>query len=237
MTAERAINVAAVAGVCESIGRNCEFGLVQRRLGLEPVSLLRWGGGPMAGLVRAIETSFFGLAEFMTGDPEPSPVHLERRRWALTCQMFDLGFHVETDVAVMTAQEAANSARPRMKWQAHKFLDRLRVGAGVLVYSSGELKSIDDVEPLVTAIRRRGPSRMLIVVKDKDGTGEVRDTCWPGVWVAEMPRLTEPLAAMLADYPMWDRVLANFGRALENHVPISPCVVSPTCNAMTRPAS
>jgi hypothetical protein len=131
-----AMTPAEVAAACESIGRNCEFGLVQRRHGLEPVSLLRWGGGPIAGLVRAINTSFFGLAEAMTGDPEPSPVHLERRRWLLTCLMFDLKFHVETDIAVMTSQEAADRARSRMKWQAGKFLDRLHAGAGILVYSS-----------------------------------------------------------------------------------------------------
>lgn len=207
-------DLTAIAGECESIGRNCEFGLIQRRLGLEPISLLRWGGGPMAGLVRAIETSFFGLAEVMTGDPEPSPVHLERRRWLLTCLMFDLKFHVETDVAVMTAQDAANQARPRMKWQANKFLDRLRVGSGVLVYSSRELKSLDDAEPLVTAIRRRGPSRMLIVTEDGDALGEVHDTRWPGVWAAEVPRLTELLGAGRADYAMWDRVMMNFGYAL-----------------------
>lgn len=215
---------ADVAGCCESIGRNCEFGLVQRRYGLEPVSLLRWGGGPIAGLVRAINTSFFGLAEAVTGEPEPSPVHLERRRWLLTCLMFDLKFHVETDMAVMTAQEAANQAKARMKWQAHKFLDRLRVGAGVLVYSSRELRSVDDAGPLVDAIRRRGSPRMLIVTEG--GGGKVRDTDWPDVWAAEIPRLTELLAASRADYAAWDRVLVGVGRVLVDHGAISPRLVS-----------
>lgn len=214
-----------VAASCESVGRNCEFGLVQRRLGLEPVSLLRWGGGPMDGLVKAIDTSFFGLAEAMEGDPEPSPAAFERRRWLLTCLMFGLKFHVETDTAVATAQEAANRSRPRLKWQANKFLTRLRDGNAILVYSSRELRCADDAEPLVRAIRKRGPSRMLIVIEG-DGSGEIRDTRWPGIWAAEMPRLTELLGALHADYAMWERILVNFGRALETHGAISPRLVS-----------
>lgn len=212
-----------VAGMCESIGRNCEFGLVQRRHGLEPVSLLRWGGGPIAGLVRAIETSFFGLVEAVTGEPEPSPAHLERRRWLLTCLMFDLKFHVETDAAVATAQGAANHAKARMKWQAHKFLERLNLGRNVLVYSSREIADPDKAAALVEAVRKRGPSRMLIVTEGDDD--RVRDTRWPDVWAAEIPRLTELLGALHADFPAWDRVLANFGRALNDHGAISPRLV------------
>jgi hypothetical protein len=53
-----------IAARCESIGRNCEFGLVQRNLNLEPVSLLRWAGSETpAGLIDGLHHDFAGLAE------------------------------------------------------------------------------------------------------------------------------------------------------------------------------
>ena len=52
----------------ESLGATtagCEFGLVQRRFGAEPLGLLRWGNMPVEGLTRALQQRFegFGQAE------------------------------------------------------------------------------------------------------------------------------------------------------------------------------
>jgi hypothetical protein len=64
----------------------------------------------------------------------------------------------------------------------------------------------------VDAIRRRGHSRILIVTENRDADFGVHETRWPGVWAAEVPRLTELLGAGRADYVAWNRILLNFGR-------------------------
>jgi hypothetical protein len=47
----------------ESLGDNCELGLVQRRAGVEPLGLFRFAGAPLRHLIRALETRFAGMAD------------------------------------------------------------------------------------------------------------------------------------------------------------------------------
>ena len=55
---------AALLGAFESLGQDCEFGLVQRRYLVEPpLSLFRWGGAPPEDLIEGLDSDFAGLAE------------------------------------------------------------------------------------------------------------------------------------------------------------------------------
>ena len=47
----------------ESLGDNCELGLVQRRAGVEPLGLLRFAGVPLRNLVRGLNARFANIAE------------------------------------------------------------------------------------------------------------------------------------------------------------------------------
>ena len=49
----------------ESLGDNCELGLVQRRAGVEPLGLLRFAGAPLRRLITALDARFEGI-----DDPE-----------------------------------------------------------------------------------------------------------------------------------------------------------------------
>ena len=55
-------NLVSVAARCESIGRHCEFGFVQRKLGLEPTSLLRWAKTTRDHITAGLQFAFDGLA-------------------------------------------------------------------------------------------------------------------------------------------------------------------------------
>jgi hypothetical protein len=55
---------AALLSAFESLGEDCEFGLLQRRYLVEPpLSLFRWGGAPVARLIEGRDNNFAGLAE------------------------------------------------------------------------------------------------------------------------------------------------------------------------------
>ena len=45
----------------ESLGENCEFGLVQRRCGIEPLGLLRFSSTPLPPLLHALRERFAGM--------------------------------------------------------------------------------------------------------------------------------------------------------------------------------
>ena len=55
----------------ESLGSNCEFGLVQRNFGAEPLSLLRWSNLTPTSLCAMLETRFDDV-----GNPENSFVQI-----------------------------------------------------------------------------------------------------------------------------------------------------------------
>ncbi len=55
---------ATLLGAFESLGQDCEFGLVQRRYLVEPpLSLFRWGGAPIEDLIEGLDSDFAALAE------------------------------------------------------------------------------------------------------------------------------------------------------------------------------
>src|SRR5215471_8231464 len=91
-------DIGDIAARCESLGRNCEFGLVQRNLGLEPISLLRWAGAKdrgVDGLVDGLRDGFAGLAEAMDGAVIPPDGPPDHRHWWLTCCRYGLEFHTD----------------------------------------------------------------------------------------------------------------------------------------------
>jgi hypothetical protein len=47
----------------ESIGDNCELGMLQRQVDVEPLGLLRFAGAPLRNVVRPLNARFAGVAD------------------------------------------------------------------------------------------------------------------------------------------------------------------------------
>jgi len=73
---------------CQSIGDNCEFGLVPRNAGAEPLGLLRFAGVPVRHLIRALEHRFEGNAE-----PRHLHVQFEHHECMLRLARYDVLYH------------------------------------------------------------------------------------------------------------------------------------------------
>ncbi len=61
--ADTSMPVEAVFAAFESLGDNCEFGLVQRAAGVEPLGLLRFSSISVHNVVRGLESGFAGIAD------------------------------------------------------------------------------------------------------------------------------------------------------------------------------
>jgi hypothetical protein len=114
----------------ESLGQNCEFGLVQRRFGAEPLGLLRWTFVEPRTLGRMLETRFAGLGE-------PDHVSLRRSSWGewyIEDSVFRLSFHTfqTSDVPDQAAYLKKQAAR--LRWLRDKLLDDLTEGTKIFVY-------------------------------------------------------------------------------------------------------
>ena len=143
----------------ESLGQNCEFGLVQRRFGAEPLGLLRWNNTPPETLLKLLEARFAGL-----GDPESTMLrsdasgeyYVEDRRYGLHLHTF-IKTH-QTDAASLLTKQCRHLRR-----LAEMTVETLTAGEKILVYKTDRADWRDFVGPLHAALRRLGPCTLLTV--------------------------------------------------------------------------
>ena len=142
----------------ESIGADCEFGLVQRRFAAEPLGLLRFNDAKLPNLLSALAADFEGM-----GDPDNTSIEISRsgefyigdRRW-------NLGLHT----MLFAVRHEASTVYPKMcrriAYLRDKFLDDLRAAEKVFVFKSNAI-DLDGLRKLHAALRAYGPVRLLHV--------------------------------------------------------------------------
>lgn len=151
----------------ESIGRDCEFGLVQRRYGAEPISLLRWNALPPGRLVEALACRLEGMGDpaFTAVVVDPGGQYLVRdRRWGLTLYTF-LYAGSEADASL-----PAKMAR-RLVFLRDKFLGDIEAGGKIFVLTTAAV-DFALVRGVLAAMRALGPARLLVVTDAADGGPE-----------------------------------------------------------------
>ncbi len=201
-------DVELAARSCESLGRNCEFGLVQRYCQTEPISLLRWSGAPLEGLINGLNNDFAGLMETATGEGSPRILPKERQKfWWLTCDRYNIQVHTGESFQRCSVEQAAQNVRRRLRWLAGKLMDDIRSGEKVFIYSSAEITDVGQASVLIEAFRRCGGPGPLVIV-GQGGQDALRQA-GDNVWFARIPRLTSPGNATGVDLGAWLPVLAS----------------------------
>jgi hypothetical protein len=157
----------------ESLGDNCEFGLVQRRCGAEPLSLLRFANTLLPSLLRGLQTRFAGL-----GEPADLAFRLEGRtkpEYIIQEKSYGLVYHTfrykgEIDEDKFIASESA-----RLKFLIRKFVEDLQGGEKIFVIKRNAPLREEEILPVVAAINAYGPNTLLWVVlaDDKHKPGSV----------------------------------------------------------------
>ena len=145
----------------ESLGDNCEFGLVQRRCGAEPLGLLRFSNIELEPLLRGLAAEFEGLAEpedleLTISEGERPEYVLHAGRYALTFHTFQ--FEGEIDAAELLAKQIA-----RLRLLRRKLLEDLRLGETIFIYKRNEALREQDVLPLHAALNRFAANTLLFV--------------------------------------------------------------------------
>jgi hypothetical protein len=147
----------------ESMGDNCEFGVVQRRCGAEPfLSLLRFGGIKPHSLLRALDN---GMRDF--GQLENMEIYLDdkdRREFVVREKRYDCIFHTfryqgEIDEELLRASESE-----RLVYCARKFVGDLERGSKIFVIKRNVPLEEDEILPLYIALSSYGRNSLLWAV-------------------------------------------------------------------------
>ncbi|MEI7711454.1 MAG: hypothetical protein WCI94_08475 [Rhodospirillales bacterium] len=152
----------------QSLGDNCEFGLVQRWAGSDPVDLLRFASFHASAeerlrlTIEALTAGFEGLGApesvvcELTGDQRPRQYAVWERRWNLL-------YHPERTEAEI-APDALHAQQVRvLPFRRRKLLEDLEAAHRIFVWKSNATASEDEIVALLACLRRYGPNRLLWV--------------------------------------------------------------------------
>ncbi len=162
----------AVLSGFQSLGDDCEFGLVQRRYGAEHLALLRW-------VTLAPETLATLLERRLEGFGAPDRTEIYAAPWGELMahdQTYDIRMHSFVQKGgVDLARFKLNHCR-RMEFLKTKLLEELAAGEKIFVFNGGAAMTDALGATLQTALRGYGASRLLAVglASAADAAGTVR---------------------------------------------------------------
>lgn len=147
----------------ESVGYDCEFGLVQRYWGLEPLGLFRFTSAPINELIAALDTDFIEYG----ADGDLSI--FEGPQDHLFCRSTRYGFSYNTCCLASQTEPRAIIGREykKVRYLKQRFLEDLASGQKIFVRN--EVGDADEIENLARALRRHGPATLLSIVAPTDG--------------------------------------------------------------------
>ena len=157
----------------ESLGENCEFGLVQRQCGAEPLGLLRFSSTPLALLLDALAARFEGM-----GRPEEIGVELSPngREYMVRDRRFGFLYHAWVLAGAMAPEAIAKREASRVPFLVRKLVEDLEAAEKIFVFKGMGALPAERVYPVAAAIRRYGANTLLLVTlaDAKNAAGTVR---------------------------------------------------------------
>lgn len=184
----------------ESFGESCEFGLMQRRFGAEPMGLLRWSSMHFGNLVK-------GLQERFSAFEDPANIYLRTgpNEYALCDHRYRTIMHTFIHPEQMREEEALRRMHRRVVFLRKKLLEDLEEGEKIFVYVDSQRASQMDLLHLHAAIRAYGPGSLLYVTADPTRAGTV-ETLAPGLFHARLPRRGNDGPQWNIDFENWIKI-------------------------------
>ncbi len=151
------VGPAELALSLESLGLNCEFGLFQRRCGVEPLGLLRFTGIALGDLIAGLEAGFAGLEDI--GNLSCRPDDNSGVEWIIRNNKYRLEYHTNRSPLVTAAADILRQQQRILPFRRAKLRDILATGEKLFVVSRPEGMTQAQALPLLTALRDHGPMR------------------------------------------------------------------------------
>ena len=217
----------------ESLGANCELGLVQRNAGVEPLGLLRFAGITLDRLLTALDGDFAGV-----GDPAFTHVYLrDGVEYMISDTRYGLHMHSFTGPNQIALEQFAHGTSRRLRFLARKLREDLREAGKIFVRTGADDEETRErIMQLHGALRRHGANTLLFVETTGD-PGRVGRAEWlaPGVmlgWIEGFSVTTvrhdQWRAVCRAAYVLWTAERAGGG---------TPVAVAPAITASRKAAN
>ncbi len=200
----------------ESLGANCEFGLVQRRFGAEPIGLLRWASITVDNLIEGLQTKF---AILNTGEGI-SLREGPNNEWDAMTPILLL--HLYQKIGSVEPAALLKTVTRRIQFMCRKLLEDLEEGEKIFVYKEWQFRMTEnEALAILTELKKYNPNNRLLAVRLADqhhpaGSVERRgDSLWFGYLEVD-PRHA---LATVTPFASWDSICRQVFESVEGLSP------------------
>jgi hypothetical protein len=191
----------------ESIGHNCEFGLVQRACGVEPLGLLRFVGIAIHRLLNGLDFEFEGVDDPALVRPFHGPG--PQAEWLLRNDRYGMTAHTFILVSDIDEASLVEKHVNRVRFQRRRFLELLESGENLFVFQRQEPMTVAHALPLLTMLRSYGPNALLFVNQDLDLPSGSVDLLGPHLYRGNIEKLAPVGRANEFALHDWVSICAN----------------------------
>ena len=144
----------------ESLGSDCELGLLQRRYKAEPLGLLRWGGPTIEHLIVGLREGFARLGE-------PGTLRLEDKgtEYLMHDDVYKILMHTFIAVDPAKEQKILQQLGRRLIFLRRLLLDQIEAAGSIFVFKDVLGVGTSKLVELHREMSRLGPATLLVVQK------------------------------------------------------------------------
>lgn len=193
-----------------SLGDSCEFGLVQRRAGAEPLGLLRFSSTFLCNLIEGLNARFDGLGTLDDIEVQvaPSDIH-GRHEYMIQERQYNLLYHPFAYTDTIEQSKLLQRESRRLTFLREKFIDELESAEKIFVVKRDRATEAE-ILALVLALRNYGPVWVLWVVatteQEKWGCVELLQD---GLLRGYIDRFAPTENAYDLSFDQWSSICAN----------------------------
>lgn len=191
----------------ESLGHNCEFGLLQRHLGAEPLDLLRFAGLSLNDLLAALRDDFARIGENLALIAHPTDDG--RREYIIRDEHYRIGFHSFFTTDQASAEEVREKHLLRLKTTRRFLLERLQSGERICVFQRPGQIARGHALVLLNLLQARGPNALLYVDQDPRMPSGTVEQVGHGLFHGKLDRMAPARDAGNVDILGWLSTCAN----------------------------
>ena len=195
----------------ESLGDNCEFGLVQRRLGAEPLGLLRFSYVELPLLLRGLRNGFERL-----GDPETTDVAADKNgEFVVRESVYGMTYHTFQYEAQINLETVRRQQATRLNFLKRKLLEDIGTGEKIFVLKRTPPLRPEEVLPLYATLNELGRNWLLwMVPSDPAHTPGTVEMLLPGLLRGYVDRFAPAENAHELSLTAWTAVCEAAWRAV-----------------------
>ena len=194
----------------ESLGQSCEFGLLQRRCGAEPLGLFRFSSTFLDHLQRGIDCGFVGL-----GESDSIGIHLTTHptnpEFYVTEKNYELLYHTYVYAGQATPDGVHAQQTRKLQFLKRKFLEDIQDGQKIFVRTCRrEFNAAEEMIPLFMALNRDRANILLWVVyaDETHPTGSVESIA-TGLFIGYIDTFAPEADASNLSVDAWLSICAN----------------------------